>query len=84
MAVGQKKVPQMGCPAKWKHELKPAVPWWFYFDPYPYGPPRVVFPFPSDKKKKKVASSNMHSDLKIIHFERIPGKNGFAFAIWRT
>ena len=24
----------MGCPAKWKHGLKPAVPWWFNFDPH--------------------------------------------------
>ena len=23
-------------PGKWKHGLKPAVPWWFNFDPYPY------------------------------------------------
>ena len=22
-------------PCKWKHGLKPAVPWWFSFDPYP-------------------------------------------------
>ena len=26
MAVGQKYVPKMGCPGKWRHELKPAVP----------------------------------------------------------
>ena len=25
----------MGCPAKWNQPLKPAVPWWFNFDPYP-------------------------------------------------
>ena len=23
-------------PGKWKHGLKPAVPWWFHFDPYPF------------------------------------------------
>ena len=23
-------------PAKWKEGLKPAVPWWFNFDPYPF------------------------------------------------
>ena len=23
-------------PGKWKHGLKPAVPWWFHFDPYPH------------------------------------------------
>ena len=23
-------------PVKWKEALKPAVPWWFNFDPYPY------------------------------------------------
>ena len=23
-------------PVKWKHGPKPAVPWWFNFDPYPY------------------------------------------------
>ena len=22
-------------PGKWKHGLKPAVPWWFNFDPHP-------------------------------------------------
>ena len=27
----------MGCPGKWKEGLKAAVPWWFYFAPYPYG-----------------------------------------------
>ena len=36
MAVGQKWGPKMGCPGKWKYGLRPAVPWWFYFDPYPY------------------------------------------------
>ena len=23
-------------PGKWKHGLKPAVPWWLNFDPYPF------------------------------------------------
>ena len=23
-------------PGKWKHGLKPGLPWWFNFDPYPY------------------------------------------------
>ena len=37
MAVGQKSGnPKMGCSGKWKHGLKPAVLWWFNFDPYPY------------------------------------------------
>ena len=27
-------------PGKWKHGLKPVVPWWFYFDPYPFWPKR--------------------------------------------
>ena len=36
-AVGQKSGnPRMACPGKWKHELKPALPWGFHFDPYPY------------------------------------------------
>ena len=26
----------MGAPGKWKHGLKPAVPWWFKFEPCPY------------------------------------------------
>ena len=30
--------PQNGAsPGKWKHALRPAVFWWFDFDPYPYG-----------------------------------------------
>ena len=29
--------PKMGCPGKWKHGLKPAVPCWIKFDPYPLG-----------------------------------------------
>ena len=29
--------PKMACPSKWKHGLKPAVVWWFNFDPYPLG-----------------------------------------------
>ena len=24
-------------PGNWKHGPKPAVPWWFYFDPCPHG-----------------------------------------------
>ena len=24
----------MGCPGKWQHGPKPAVPWWFNFDPH--------------------------------------------------
>ena len=31
MAVGQKYIPKMACPGKWKHDS-----WWFHFDPYPY------------------------------------------------
>ena len=31
-------------PGKWKHGVKPAVPWWFHFDPYPY-PGRFSEPF---------------------------------------
>ena len=34
MAVGQKSVPKVE-PYKWQHGLKPAVSWWFNFDPYP-------------------------------------------------
>ena len=26
-------------PGKWNQRLKPAVPWWFYFDPYPHVSP---------------------------------------------
>ena len=34
VAGGQKSGrPKMGRPGKWKHGLKPAVPWWFNFDP---------------------------------------------------
>ena len=29
---------------KWKHGLKPAVPWWLNFDPYPY------YPTPSEQR----------------------------------
>ena len=25
------------CPRTWNQGLKPAVPWWFDFDPYPHG-----------------------------------------------
>ena len=35
MAVRQKSVPKIE-PRKWKHGLKPVIPWWFNFDPYPY------------------------------------------------
>ena len=28
---------------KWKHGLKPAVVWWFNFDPYPYFAKRPTF-----------------------------------------
>ena len=31
-------------PDKWKEGLKPAVPWWFKFDPYPNG--NGFHPFP--------------------------------------
>ena len=35
MAVSQKQGNlKMGCPGKWNHGLKPAVNWWFNFDPY--------------------------------------------------
>ena len=34
-AVGQKLVPKMACSGKRKHGLKPAVSWWFNFDPQP-------------------------------------------------
>ena len=37
MAVAQTLVPKLGCPRKWNQGLKPAVPWWFNFDPYPDG-----------------------------------------------
>ena len=38
MAVGRKLGnPKMGCPAKWKQRLKPVVPRWFNFYPYPNG-----------------------------------------------
>ena len=36
LGLGQKSVPKMACPGKWKHGLKPAVPSWFNFDPYPF------------------------------------------------
>ena len=35
MAVGQKGVSTLD-PSKWNQGLKPAVPWCFNFDPYPY------------------------------------------------
>ena len=42
MAAGQKSGnPKMVCPGKWKHGLKPAVPWLLNFDPYPHACMRV-------------------------------------------
>ena len=35
VAVGQKSGSQLLNPGKWNQRLKPAAPWWFYFDPYP-------------------------------------------------
>ena len=37
LAVGQKCAPKMACPDKWNQRLKPAVFWWVYFNPYPFG-----------------------------------------------
>ena len=36
--MGQESYPKW-IPGKWKHGLKPAVPWWFNFDPYPNAKP---------------------------------------------
>ena len=35
VAVAQQTGTNMGCPGKWKHGPKPAVPWWFNFAPHP-------------------------------------------------
>ena len=35
LAVGQKRYPKWNL-GRWKHKLKPAVPWWLMFDPYPF------------------------------------------------
>ena len=36
-------------PGKWKQGLKPAVPWWFRFDPYPNTPNGTL----GDKKQQQ-------------------------------
>ena len=34
--AGSKKWYPIWSPGKWRSRLKPAVPWWFNFEPYPY------------------------------------------------
>ena len=48
-------------PGKWKHGLKPAVPWWFYLDPYPHanmgGEDLLVLALPARKLRDGACKS---------------------------
>ena len=54
MAVGQNSLAQME-PWYWKRGLKPAVPWWFNFDPYPYCLEPMVTSLPAPEQSGSCA-----------------------------
>ena len=63
VAVGQKKYPKWN-PGKWTHRLKPAVPRWWIFDPYPCSDNRVA------SRATGTSGSRTHRSMGTFHGTR--------------
>ena len=64
-------------PGKWNQGVKPAAPWWFSFDPYPYAmflqEPKAGATKAFNNKATQFRGPNPHSHTKNMYGRRVDG-----------